>query len=106
MVGSNQDNRRVLQNTIDQIHPLLNVQRMTTLLDKASEAAFSLPRQERAALVHALIQSLDEIIDEGAEAAWQVEINRRLNAVETGQTSERDAFVALDEIKARLRETG
>jgi len=78
---------------------------METLLDKASEAAFSLPRKERAALVHALILSLDEVVDEGVEVAWQVEINRRLSAVEAGQTSERDAFDALDEIKARLRET-
>lgn len=95
-----------MQTTIDQIHPMLNVSDMATLLDKASDAAFSLPRKERAALVHALIQSLDEVIDEGVEAAWQMEINRRLNAVEAGQTSERDAFVALDEIEARLRETG
>jgi putative addiction module component (TIGR02574 family) len=85
-----------LPTTIDQIRHMLSVYDMATLLDKASEAAFSLPRKERAALVHALIQSLDEAIDEGVEPAWQMEINRRLNAVEAGQTSERDAFIALD----------
>jgi putative addiction module component (TIGR02574 family) len=77
---------------------------MSALLEKASEAAFSLSRKERAALVHALIQSLDEASDEGVETAWDAEINRRLDAVEAGQTTERDAFVALDEIEARLRE--
>jgi len=91
---------------IDQIHFRLNILLMATLLDKASEAAFSLPRKERAALVHALIQSLDEGFDEGVETAWQVEIDRRLDAADAGQTSARDAFVALDEIEARLRETG
>jgi len=78
---------------------------MSILLDRASEAAFSLPRKERAALVHALIQSLDERMDEGVEAAWDTEINRRLDAVEAYKTTERDAFVALDEIQKRLRET-
>jgi putative addiction module component (TIGR02574 family) len=77
---------------------------MSVLLEKASEAAFSLSRKERAALVHALIQSLDESTDEGVEAAWDTEINRRLDAVELGQTSERDAFEAVDEVEARLRE--
>lgn len=80
------------------------VYRMSTLLDKASEAAFSLPRKERAALVHALIQSLDETMDEGVEAAWDAEINRRLDAIEAGQTNEREAFAALDEVEARFRE--
>ena len=84
---------------------MLSVFHMATLLDKASEVALSLPRKERAVLVHALIQSLDDVIDEGVEAAWEMEIVRRLSALQTGQTSERDAFVALDEIEDRLRET-
>ena len=77
---------------------------MSGLLEKASEAAFSLSRKDRAALVHALIQSLDEAGDEGAEAAWEVEINRRLDGVEARKTTERNAFEALDEVEARLRE--
>lgn len=78
---------------------------MSVLLEKASEAAFSLSRKERAALVHALIQSLDESTEDAVEAAWDAEINRRLDAVEAGQSAERDAFVALDELEARLRES-
>ncbi|WP_221032416.1 addiction module protein [Actomonas aquatica] len=78
---------------------------MSSRLRKASEAAFSLSRKERAALAHALIQSLDAASDERVEAAWDAEINLRLDAVDAGQTTERDAFVALDEIEARLRET-
>lgn len=77
---------------------------MSSLLDKVSEAAFSLPRKERAALVHALIQSLDETVDEGVEAAWEQEIHHRLDAVEAGKSTERDAFAALDQLEARLRE--
>ena len=84
---------------------MLSVFVMATLLDKASDVAFSLPRKDRAALAHALIQSLDEVIDEGVASAWQIEINRRLIALEAGKTSDCDAFVALDEIEACLRET-
>ena len=47
--------------------------------------ALSLPDKERAALAASLIDSLDTTVDDGAEAAWQEEIARRLNEVETGK---------------------
>jgi putative addiction module component (TIGR02574 family) len=47
--------------------------------------ALSLPDNERADLAASLIDSLDATVDEGAEAAWQEEIARRLNDIETGK---------------------
>jgi putative addiction module component (TIGR02574 family) len=46
--------------------------------------AMWVPAEQRAALAAALIESLDHIVDEDAEAAWSVEIARRLRDVESG----------------------
>ena len=46
--------------------------------------ALRLSPAERAALAGELIQSLDERIDDEAEAAWSVEIRRRLERLDTG----------------------
>jgi putative addiction module component (TIGR02574 family) len=43
------------------------------------------PDEQRAALAAALIESLDRDVDADAEAAWSVEIARRLRDVESGR---------------------
>jgi putative addiction module component (TIGR02574 family) len=45
--------------------------------------AMRLPDEQRAALAAALIESLDHGVNEDAEAAWSVEIARRLRDVES-----------------------
>ena len=52
---------------------------------KLLEDALRLPPQVRAALAAQLIQSLDEEVDENAEAAWSAEIARRVEKLETGR---------------------
>ncbi|MGC2477552.1 MAG: addiction module protein [Candidatus Sulfotelmatobacter sp.] len=47
--------------------------------------ALTLPDKERADLASSLIDSLDPSVDADAEIAWQEEIARRLEQVETGQ---------------------
>jgi putative addiction module component (TIGR02574 family) len=47
--------------------------------------ALQLPPEARAALAGQLIESLDAEVDEGAEAAWSLEIARRLAELETGK---------------------
>jgi putative addiction module component (TIGR02574 family) len=47
--------------------------------------ALALPEKERADLDSTLIESLDDTIDENAEAAWQEEILRRLEEVRSGK---------------------
>ena len=47
--------------------------------------ALALPDKERAELASTLIDSLDSIIDEDADAAWQEEIVRRLEDSRSGK---------------------
>ena len=47
--------------------------------------ALDLPPAARATLAGSLIESLDEAIDEDAEAAWQVEISKRLSEIDSGK---------------------
>ena len=39
----------------------------------------------RAAVAGSLLESLDDQVDEGAVAAWEAEIARRLNELDTGK---------------------
>jgi putative addiction module component (TIGR02574 family) len=61
--------------------------------------ALALPDHERAELAGNLIDSLDTTVDEDAEAAWQEEIARRLNEVETGKVK----TVPWDEVRRKGR---
>jgi hypothetical protein len=47
--------------------------------------ALALPVEARAALLDSLIESLDENIDADAEAAWQREIEFRVQQIDSGQ---------------------
>jgi putative addiction module component (TIGR02574 family) len=47
--------------------------------------ALALPEREHADLAGSLIESLDQTVDENAEAAWQEEIARRLEEVRSGK---------------------
>ena len=47
--------------------------------------ALALPDKERAELAGTLIDSLDSIIDEDADAAWQAEIVRRMEENRSGK---------------------
>ena len=51
---------------------------------KLLEDALKLPPEARAAVAGSLIQSLDAEVDPDAEAAWAVEIERRLEEVDSG----------------------
>ena len=51
---------------------------------KLFEEALKLPPEARAALAGSLIDSLDEVVDEDAEAAWAAEISRRLQELDSG----------------------
>jgi putative addiction module component (TIGR02574 family) len=47
--------------------------------------AMALPAAARAALAGSLLESLDDAVDEGAEAAWQKEIARRIQELDSGR---------------------
>ena len=58
---------------------------MTTDTSKLLEEALKLPVEARAALAGSLIESLDETVDEDAEAAWVEEIARRIRDLDSGK---------------------
>ena len=47
--------------------------------------ALALPPKARDAVAGSLLESLDDQVDEGAVAAWEAEIARRLNDLDTGK---------------------
>jgi putative addiction module component (TIGR02574 family) len=60
--------------------------------------ALALPLEARAVLVDSLLESLDQQLDEDAEASWQREIQRRRAEIDSGSTS----VVPWSEVRARL----
>jgi putative addiction module component (TIGR02574 family) len=46
--------------------------------------ALKLSPEARAALATSLLESLDEAVDEGAEAAWAEEIGKRIRELDSG----------------------
>ena len=65
---------------------------------KVFEEALHLDESERAALASLLIESLDMEVEEGVEAAWVTEIERRVAELDSGATT----TVPWEEVKARL----
>jgi putative addiction module component (TIGR02574 family) len=65
--------------------------------------ALGLPNDERAALAKQLLLSLeDDACDADNDAAWAVEIDARLDAIEQGRHQTCDWREALTEIRAKL----
>ena len=62
------------------------------------QEALHLDDESRAALTGVLIESLDTEIEEGVEAAWLEEIERRMESLDTGGVK----TVSWDEVKERL----
>jgi putative addiction module component (TIGR02574 family) len=72
------------------------------MMQKAQELlkkALALPDKERADLAGSLIESLDDTVDENAEAAWQEEIVRRLEDVQSGRVK----TTSWDEVRQKGR---
>ena len=67
------------------------------LLDKA----LKLPLEARAALAGSLISSLDDSVDEDAEAAWEAEIRRRIAELDSGAVETVPWSVARNRILGR-----
>lgn len=57
---------------------------MTLDPSKLLKEALKLSPEARAALASSLLESLDEAVDEGAEAAWAEEIGKRIRKLDSG----------------------
>jgi putative addiction module component (TIGR02574 family) len=75
---------------------------MSPEVDKLLKKALALPPQERGALAASLIDSLEEgaELDLDAEAAWQQEVARRMEEIDSGKVKP----VPWLEVKRRARE--
>ena len=65
--------------------------------------ALQLPPEERADVAKLLIASLDDAADEGVEAAWLAEVERRLQDVDRGTAKFEPWEAVRARIAARLR---
>jgi len=73
---------------------------MSETAEQLKATLAQLPASDRAALVHYLINSLDDSDGAEVEAAWDAELERRMAEIESGQAVGEPADVVL----ARLRE--
>jgi putative addiction module component (TIGR02574 family) len=71
---------------------------MTQEASDLLKKALDLPVKERAELAGSLIESLDETDDESVQAAWDVEIVRRMEDLNSGKVKP----VSLEEARRRL----
>lgn len=71
----------------------------TAELEALKHAALSLTEQERAKLASELMASLDGPAEGDVADAWDIEICRRINEIESGKAT----LLDLDEVLARAR---
>lgn len=72
---------------------------MDTTFDALTREAFVLPADQRIALAHQLLSSVDPDPDPEAEARWEQEIARRIACAAADET----AIVPAAEVYARLQ---
>jgi putative addiction module component (TIGR02574 family) len=68
---------------------------------KLIESALRLPKSARAALAARLLESLETEIDEDAEEAWDMQIARRLEEIDSGRVK----MVPWSEARRQIMET-
>lgn len=73
---------------------------MATLAEELYQKALDLEERERAALAAQLFESLDREAEEGVEAAWLAEVERRMEELDSGKAQS----IPWDEVRARLFE--
>ena len=72
-------------------------------LKKLEADLLALPLDSRASLARALIQSLDQTVDENVETLWVDEIRKRDEDLRNGRASAKPADQVLREARERLR---
>ena len=71
---------------------------MTTLVDELSQKALELPAGERVLLAERLLATVHEV-DPEVEAAWDVEIQRRLAEIDRGTAK----LIPAEDVFAQVR---
>lgn len=68
-------------------------------LEALQGAVMALPEKERAKLASDLMASLDGPAEQGVAEAWDIELCRRINEIESGKSE----LLDLDDVLARAR---
>jgi putative addiction module component (TIGR02574 family) len=77
---------------------------MTPQVSELLEKALALSTQERGLLIDRLVETLDnDPAEEGAEAAWDEEIKRRVDDIRSGRVKTIPGEQVLGRLKTRLR---
>ena len=76
---------------------------MATEFEKLKDNLLALPIESRASLAHALIESLDDTVDENGESLWMEEIRRRDAEIRSGTANLKPAEQVLREARELLR---
>ena len=71
---------------------------MATSVEELYKKSLDLNERERAALAARLIESLDTETEEGVEAAWLAEVERRMEELDSGKVQ----GIPWEEVRARL----
>jgi len=74
---------------------------MSSLLQEVASKAHNLSLEERAELAHELIASLGDVTDNETEAAWDAEIEKRMDEIKNGKAKGRPAEEVFAEIRAK-----
>jgi putative addiction module component (TIGR02574 family) len=72
---------------------------MSAKSDSVLDEALKLPEQERARLASELLASLDGEAEDGVEAAWAAEVEKRKGEVERGEAR----LVPWEQVKADVK---
>ena len=75
-----------------------NIDAMATSARKLYLLAMELEEEERVSLAGLLLDSLDTEVEEGVEAAWLEEIERRMAELDSGDAE----LIPWDEVRERL----
>ena len=74
----------------------------TRELSVLREDALALSESERAILAHDLVASLDGPVEQNVADAWDKEIIRRINEIDSGNTTLLDASEVISDIRKRI----
>ena len=72
---------------------------MSRNVEELFREAAGLPEAERAELAGKLLESIEGEPEEGVEAAWAEEVERRVRQIEVGEVQ----TIPWDEVRAKLR---
>lgn len=72
---------------VETLRRVCSTQHMVRDAKEVLNAALELNEQKRAAIAASLIESLDPLVDDDVESAWQAEIQKRLHEIQNGTVS-------------------